>query len=118
MIWRSSGGRSRSASRATSAISRPPQFDFDGEVIGNHNHLLGRVDGVDGIKTGYTRASGFNLLTSVHRDGRSLIAVVMGGRSRRGPRPDHGKSDRRPHRRGFDAHTATAVADASPAETE
>jgi D-alanyl-D-alanine carboxypeptidase len=57
------------------------QFDFDGEIIGSHNHLLGRVDGVDGIKTGYTRASGFNLLTSVHRDGRSLIAVVMGGRS-------------------------------------
>ena len=50
-------------------------------MIGNHNHLLGRVDGVDGIKTGYTRASGFNLLTSVHRDGRSLVAVVMGGRS-------------------------------------
>jgi D-alanyl-D-alanine carboxypeptidase len=57
------------------------RFDYDGEVIGNHNHLLGRVDGVDGIKTGYTRASGFNLLTSVHRNGRSLIAVVMGGRS-------------------------------------
>ncbi len=57
------------------------EFDYDGEVIGNHNHLLGRVDGVDGIKTGYTRASGFNLLTSVHRDGRSLIAVVMGGRT-------------------------------------
>jgi D-alanyl-D-alanine carboxypeptidase len=56
-------------------------FQYDGEVIGNHNHLLGRVDGVDGIKTGYTQASGFNLLTSVHRDGRSLIAVVMGGRS-------------------------------------
>ena len=54
-------------------------FDFAGETIGNHNHLLGRVDGVDGIKTGYTRASGFNLLTSVHRDGRSLVAVVMGG---------------------------------------
>ncbi len=52
-----------------------------GEIIGNHNHLLGRVDGVDGIKTGYTRASGFNLLTSVHRDGRSLVAVVMGGRT-------------------------------------
>ena len=58
-----------------------PEFDYEGEAIGNHNHLLGRVDGVDGIKTGYTRASGFNLLTSVHRDGRSLIAVVMGGRS-------------------------------------
>jgi D-alanyl-D-alanine carboxypeptidase len=54
-------------------------FEYAGEVIGNHNHLLGRVDGVDGIKTGYTRASGFNLLTSVHRDGRSLVAVVLGG---------------------------------------
>jgi len=58
------------------------EITYDGEVIGNHNHLLGRIDGVDGIKTGYTRASGFNLLTSVHRaDGRALIAVVMGGRS-------------------------------------
>ena len=90
------------------------QFDFDGEVIGNHNHLLGRVDGVDGIKTGYTRASGFNLLTSVHRDGRSLIAVVMGGRSAAGRDrimenliADHiGEAST--------AHTATAIADASP----
>ena len=57
------------------------EFTYDGEVIGSHNHLLGRVEGVDGIKTGYTRASGFNLLTSVHRDGRALVAVVMGGRS-------------------------------------
>ena len=57
------------------------EFAYDGELIGNHNHLLGRVDGLDGIKTGYTRASGFNLLASVHRDGRSLIGVVFGGRS-------------------------------------
>jgi D-alanyl-D-alanine carboxypeptidase len=57
------------------------EFEYGGEVIGNHNHLLGRVDGVDGIKTGYTRASGFNLLTSVHRDGRSLVAAVLGGRT-------------------------------------
>lgn len=57
------------------------QFEYAGQTIGNHNHLLGRIEGVDGIKTGYTRASGFNLLTSVHRNGRSLIAVVMGGRS-------------------------------------
>ncbi len=57
------------------------EFTYNGEVIGNHNRLLGRVDGVDGIKTGYTRASGFNLLTSVHRDGRSLVAVVLGGRT-------------------------------------
>jgi D-alanyl-D-alanine carboxypeptidase len=62
------------------------EFTYNGQVIGNHDHLLGRVDGVDGIKTGYTRASGFNLLTSVHRDGRSLVAVVMGGIS--GPSRD------------------------------
>jgi D-alanyl-D-alanine carboxypeptidase len=56
-------------------------FVFAGRRIGNHNHLLGSVQGVDGIKTGYTRASGFNLVTNVNRDGRHLIAVVMGGRS-------------------------------------
>ena len=39
------------------------------------------VEGVDGIKTGFTRASGFNLVTSVHRDGRYIVAVVLGGRS-------------------------------------
>jgi D-alanyl-D-alanine carboxypeptidase len=56
-------------------------FVYHGEAMRNHNHLLGVVDGVDGIKTGFTRASGFNLLTSLHRDGRYLIAVVMGGPS-------------------------------------
>ncbi|MFG1411416.1 serine hydrolase [Xanthobacter sp. VTT E-85241] len=56
-------------------------FTYKGETIGNHNRLLGRVEGVDGIKTGYTRASGFNLLTSLHRDDRYLIGVVLGGSS-------------------------------------
>jgi D-alanyl-D-alanine carboxypeptidase len=56
-------------------------FVFHGEAIRGHNHLLGAVDGVDGIKTGFTRASGFNLLTSVHRDGHFIVAVVMGGHS-------------------------------------
>lgn len=56
-------------------------FVYAGRRISNHNHLLGSVQGVDGIKTGYTRASGFNLVTSVNRDGRHLIAVVMGGRT-------------------------------------
>ncbi len=56
-------------------------FTFRGQHIGNHNNLLGRVDGVDGIKTGYIRASGFNLVTSVHRGNRYLVAVVMGGSS-------------------------------------
>lgn len=47
----------------------------------NHNKLLGRVEGVDGIKTGYTRASGFNLLTSAKSGNRRIVAVVLGGRS-------------------------------------
>jgi len=56
-------------------------FSFHGRTIRGHNHLLGSVAGVDGIKTGYTRASGFNLITSVHRDGRFIVGVVLGGRS-------------------------------------
>ena len=56
-------------------------FEFRGEAIRNHNHLLGSMDGVDGIKTGFTQASGFNLVTSVHRDGHYIVAVVLGGRS-------------------------------------
>jgi D-alanyl-D-alanine carboxypeptidase len=56
-------------------------FTFRGRQIANHNRLLGRVEGVDGIKTGYTRASGFNLVTSLRRDGRYVVAVVMGGTS-------------------------------------
>jgi D-alanyl-D-alanine carboxypeptidase len=55
------------------------RFVFRGATYGNHNRLLGAVEGVDGIKTGYIRASGFNLVTSVKRDGRQLVAVVMGG---------------------------------------
>ncbi len=56
-------------------------FTFRGHSISNHNHLLGNVEGVDGIKTGYTRASGFNLVTSMRRGNRHLVGVVMGGRS-------------------------------------
>ncbi|WP_131835135.1 D-alanyl-D-alanine carboxypeptidase family protein [Ancylobacter aquaticus] len=56
-------------------------FQYRGVAIRNHNRLLGRVEGVDGIKTGYTNASGFNLLTSVKKNGRYVIAVVMGGKS-------------------------------------
>lgn len=56
-------------------------FVFHGKRMRNHNHLLGRVDGVDGIKTGYIHESGFNIVTSVHRGGRHIVAVVFGGRS-------------------------------------
>lgn len=58
-------------------------FHFAGATMRNHNNLLGRVEGVDGIKTGYTHASGFNLLTSAKVDGRHLITVVLGGRTSR-----------------------------------
>ncbi len=56
-------------------------FSYRGIAYRNHNHLHGRVDGMDGIKTGYTRSSGFNLLSSVKRDGHFIIAVVLGGAS-------------------------------------
>jgi len=56
-------------------------FAWQGSRIPNHNRLLGRVSGVDGIKTGYTRASGFNLVSSVDRNGRMIVAVVLGGAS-------------------------------------
>lgn len=56
-------------------------FTYGRHRIANHNRLLGKVEGVDGIKTGYTRASGFNLATSVDTGDRRLVAVVMGGQS-------------------------------------
>lgn len=56
-------------------------FAYRGVNHRNHNRLLGRVHGVDGIKTGYTRASGFNLLSSARRGERTVVAVVMGGRT-------------------------------------
>jgi D-alanyl-D-alanine carboxypeptidase len=56
-------------------------FNYHGHSIQNHNHLIGSVEGVDGIKTGYTRASGFNLVTSMRRGNRHLVGVVLGGRS-------------------------------------
>jgi len=59
------------------------KFTFRGHVIRGHNHLLGKIPGVDGIKTGYTRASGFNLATSVAINGKHLVGVVMGGRTHR-----------------------------------
>ncbi|MEG9884569.1 MAG: D-alanyl-D-alanine carboxypeptidase [Hyphomicrobiales bacterium] len=57
------------------------RFTYRGRSHRNHNHLLGRYKGVDGLKTGYVHASGYNLLTSLRRGGRHLVGVVMGGRS-------------------------------------
>jgi D-alanyl-D-alanine carboxypeptidase len=58
-------------------------FDFRGKSMRNHNHLLGQVEGLDGIKTGYVNASGFNIVTSAARAGKRVIAVVFGGRTAR-----------------------------------
>jgi len=60
-----------------------PQFTYHGRTHRNHNRLLRSYEGTDGIKTGYIRASGFNLVASTVRDGRRLIAVVFGGKTPR-----------------------------------
>jgi D-alanyl-D-alanine carboxypeptidase len=56
-------------------------FTYRGVTMNNHNGLLGRMPGVDGFKTGFTNAAGFNLAASAVRDGRRLITVVLGGAS-------------------------------------
>ncbi|HLK23772.1 MAG TPA: D-alanyl-D-alanine carboxypeptidase [Caulobacteraceae bacterium] len=56
-------------------------FTYNGHYMENHNHMLGRTPGVDGFKTGYIGASGFNLAASAVRGNRRLIVVVLGGSS-------------------------------------
>ena len=56
-------------------------YAYRGRSLENHNRMLGYYDGADGLKTGYTNASGFNLVMSAVRDNRRLIGVVMGGDS-------------------------------------
>lgn len=56
-------------------------FDWHGQSITNHNGLLGKMPGLDGLKTGFINASGFNLAASAVRDNHRLIAVVLGGNS-------------------------------------
>ncbi len=55
------------------------RFSHAGRTYRSHNRLIGRVEGVDGMKTGYIRASGFNIATTATRDDTRLVAVVMGG---------------------------------------
>ncbi|HRK19621.1 MAG TPA: D-alanyl-D-alanine carboxypeptidase family protein, partial [Hyphomicrobiaceae bacterium] len=57
------------------------EFRFGANTYQNHNTLLGRYEGIDGIKTGYTRASGFNLVSSVRRGQKHIVGVVIGGKS-------------------------------------
>lgn len=54
-------------------------FAYNGATHRNHNTLLGTVEGIDGIKTGYTRMSGFNLVTSMRRGEKHIVAAVFGG---------------------------------------
>jgi D-alanyl-D-alanine carboxypeptidase len=54
-------------------------FTFNGHAHRNHNKMLGKFEGLDGIKTGYTHASGFNIVTSVRQGGKHVVGVVFGG---------------------------------------
>ncbi len=93
------------------------EFDYAGEVIASHNHLLGRYEGADGIKTGYIASSGFNLVASAKRNGHRLIGVVFGGNSVRDR--DHlmmALLDAGFAREGTAPPMATAKADIQPEE--
>lgn len=63
------------------AIFSVQSYAYRGRTLENHNRMLGNYEGADGLKTGYTNASGFNLVMSAMRDNRRLIGVVMGGTS-------------------------------------
>ncbi|WP_086997950.1 D-alanyl-D-alanine carboxypeptidase family protein [Rhizobium sullae] len=58
-------------------------FTFRGKTIRGHNNLMVRYQGMDGIKTGYTNASGFNLVSAVRDGNRRVVGVVLGGRTAR-----------------------------------
>jgi D-alanyl-D-alanine carboxypeptidase len=60
---------------------RVPAIRYGAKVTQNYNKLLGRYPGADGMKTGFICASGFNLVASATRNGRRLIAVVLGSAS-------------------------------------
>jgi D-alanyl-D-alanine carboxypeptidase len=93
-------------------------FTYHGQEMRNHNNLLGHVEGVDGIKTGFTQASGFNLITSVHRNNRYIVAVVLGGASA-GERDARMRALIEAHIASANTkHTVTAIAQAASAKTE
>ncbi|ARQ09045.1 serine-type D-Ala-D-Ala carboxypeptidase protein [Rhizobium etli] len=58
-------------------------FNFRGKTVRGHNNLMYRYQGMDGIKTGYTNASGFNLVSAVRDGNRRVVGVVLGGRTAR-----------------------------------
>lgn len=59
------------------------EFTYNGKTIKGHNRVLKQYVGAEGMKTGYVRASGFNLVTSAKRSGHTLMAVVLGGETSR-----------------------------------
>lgn len=59
------------------------EFRYRGRIVHGHNHLMDRYPGMDGLKTGYTSAAGFNLASTAVRDGHRLFGVVLGGRTAR-----------------------------------
>jgi D-alanyl-D-alanine carboxypeptidase len=58
-----------------------PTFTYNGDTFRNHNNLLANYEGTEGVKTGYTAASGFNLVASVHRGQKHVVGAVFGGAS-------------------------------------
>lgn len=60
---------------------RAKSFTYNGRTFKATNNLLGKVPGVDGLKTGYVRMSGYNLVATARRGSKQLIVVVMGGKS-------------------------------------
>lgn len=70
------------------ALFSTTSFRYGGRTYGTHNHLMKRYAGADGLKTGYIRASGFNVAFSARRNGHRLVGVVFGGRTARS-RDDH-----------------------------
>lgn len=67
-----------------SLLWRMPAIRYGNRIMRNHNHLIGRYPGADGFKTGFTCASGFNVVATATRGGRQLIVVVLGATSARG----------------------------------
>ena len=88
--WRQQTTARDMAKLAHRLLQKFPQFEtmwettsfvFNGTTYQTHNRILRRMDGALGMKTGYIRASGYNIATAVQRDGKRIIVVVIGGRS-------------------------------------
>ena len=59
------------------------EFSYRGQVYKGHNRVLDRIDGADGLKTGFTGLAGFTITTTIAKDGKKLVVVVLGGTSGR-----------------------------------